>query len=185
MISILYQIFSKVLFKYQCYMQNIEINYIEHICGFIYLRNKGKAKFGNEIKINAGSRCNRISGETKCAFIIKENGVLIIGNNVGISNSTIVCTKKITIEDNVLIGSNCKIWDTQFHNLDYDVRINGQDTPKQEEITIEEGAFIGYGTIILPGVRVGNKAIIGAGSVVTKSIPPNEVWAGNPAKKIR
>ena len=155
-----------------------------HMCGFIYIRNRGKMVIGDNIRLNAGSRCNRISAETKCAFLVKESGSLIIGDNVGLSNSTIVCSNKITIGDNVMIGANCKIWDTYFHNMDYKARVFGSDEPIKKAIVIDEGVFVGYGSIIMPGVRIGERSIIGAGSVVTKSIPPNEVWAGNPAKKI-
>lgn len=185
MLSKIYHNFSKLVFRVQCFRQNVDLGTIKHLCGFIYIRNKGVAIFGNNIQINAGSRCNRISAETKCAFIVKEAALLTIGNNVGISNSTIVCTHKIEIQDNVLIGANCKVWDTQFHNLDYEIRVNGDDKPKKAEVVIEEGAFIGYGTVILPGVRIGKRAIVGAGSVVSKDVPSFEVWAGNPLKKIR
>jgi len=185
MLSILYHFISKKIFQFSCFRQKVKIGSIGHLCGFIYIRNKGDMVIGDNIKINSGSRCNRISAETKSAIIVREFASLIIGNNVGLSNSTIVCSDKVTINDNVMIGANCKIWDTYFHNMDYTDRVFGNDKPKKEEIFIEEGVFIGYGSIILPGVRIGEKSIIGAGSVVTKSIPPNEVWAGNPAKKIR
>jgi acetyltransferase-like isoleucine patch superfamily enzyme len=52
-------------------------------------------------------------------------------------------------------------------------------------VTIEDGAFIGGDVIILKGVVIGENSVIGAGSVVAKSVPPGEIWAGNPAKFIR
>jgi acetyltransferase-like isoleucine patch superfamily enzyme len=52
-------------------------------------------------------------------------------------------------------------------------------------IIIEDWAWIGAGTIVLPGIHIGKGAIVGAGSVVTRSVPAFEIWAGNPAKKIR
>lgn len=52
-------------------------------------------------------------------------------------------------------------------------------------MVIEENAFIGAHSILLKGVRIGRNSIIGAGSVVTKSVPPNQIWGGNPAKYIR
>ena len=56
---------------------------------------------------------------------------------------------------------------------------------KTAPISIEKDAFIGGGTIILKGVRIGEESVVGAGSVVTKSIPAKEIWADNPAKFIR
>ena len=110
----------------------------------------------------------------------------MIGSNVGISNSTIVCYENIKIEDNVLVGADVKIYDTDFHSLNVDKRGNGEkDIPVCKPILIKRGAFIGAHSIILKGVSIGENSIVGAGSVVTKHIPNNEIWAGNPAKFIR
>ena len=56
---------------------------------------------------------------------------------------------------------------------------------KAKPVIIKDGAFIGTDCIILKGVTIGEKSVIGAGSVVTKSVPDGEIWAGNPAKFIR
>ena len=66
------------------------------------------------------------------------------------------------------------------------MRISQNDTDiKSAPVLIKEGAFIGAHSIILKGVTIGKHSIIGAGSVVTKSIPDGEIWAGNPARFIR
>ena len=68
--------------------------------------------------------------------------------------------------------------------MDFEKRINeagGETKP----VIIKDGAFIGADGIILKGVTIGKKSVIGAGSVVTKSVPDGEIWAGNPAKFIR
>ena len=78
-----------------------------------------------------------------------------------------------------------KIWDTDFHSLDYEDRINEDRYIKSKPIRVCEGAFIGACSIILKGVTIGRHSIIGAGSVVTKDVPDGEIWAGNPAQFIR
>lgn len=85
-----------------------------------------------------------------------------------------------------MIGGNCKIYDTDFHSIDYTNRMKKPDpTVKCEPVHIKQGAFIGACAVILKGVTIGEKSVVGAGSVVTKSIPDGEIWAGNPAKFIR
>jgi len=120
--------------------------------------------------------------------VVRKNAQLIIGSNVGMSGTTIVCHKGITIGSNVKIGGNVCIYDTDFHSLDSNMRRNYQnDNEKtiQEDITIADDVFVGAHTSILKGVSVGENSIIGACSVVTKNIPANEIWAGNPARFIR
>ncbi|MDA3779217.1 MAG: acyltransferase [Bacteroidales bacterium] len=149
------------------------------------IRNYGVIEIGDKLNLNSGKKYNPIGGDTLTRLIVEKNGMLKIGNNVGVSNSTIYCVNSITIEDNVLIGGSCKLWDSDFHSLNPTIRGTNKDIPISKPIVIKKNAFIGSNSIILKGVYIGENSIIGAGSVITKNVPSNEIWAGNPAKYIR
>jgi acetyltransferase-like isoleucine patch superfamily enzyme len=157
-----------------------------HINGIIFISNSGRIIFGNNIKINSSKYKNIIGGDQRSSLIVKKGALLKLGDNVRISNSAIYCADRIEIGDNVMIGGSTKIWDTDFHPLDPVERTkNPNEGFKTKPVIIGNNVFIGGFTIILKGVNIGNGAIIGAGSVVSKDIPQGEIWAGNPAKFIR
>jgi len=157
-----------------------------HINGLIFVRNKGKISIGQNFSANSSKYANPIGGDSILRLVVRDKGHLLIHNNVGISNSTIVCWKRIEIGNYVFIGGDCKIWDTDFHSTDpVDRRHKDNANVKTGSVMIEDYAFIGGGSIILKGVRIGKNSVVAAGSVVTKSIPDNEIWGGNPAKYIR
>lgn len=156
------------------------------INGLIRIRGKGKLMLGKNVKINSGMVHNPVGIANKCSFYIAPKATITIGDNVGISNSLLYARNSILIEQDVLIGGGCQLLDNDFHSLDYYERIeNVKGLIKTKPITIRRGAFIGANSIILKGVSIGNKSIVGAGSVVTSSIPANQIWAGNPAKFIK
>lgn len=141
---------------------------------------------GNNFGCNSGLKYNPIGGDLCTIIRTIDNGTIKIGNNVGMSNATLVARENITIEDDVLLGGGVKMYDNDFHSLDYETRVyRPYDDIKSKPIKIYKGAFIGAGSYILKGVTIGEKSIVGAGSVVAKDIPPGEIWAGNPAKFIR
>lgn len=159
-------------------------NYL--INGRIEIRNFGKIVVGSNFIANSGKMHNPIGGDTCLRLITLKNGLLEIGENVGISNSTIVCWENVKIDDYVFIGGSCKIWDTDFHSIDPEERrLLGDRKTNTSPIHIKKYAFIGGNTIILKGVTIGERSIVAAGSVVTKDIPDNEIWGGNPAKFIK
>jgi acetyltransferase-like isoleucine patch superfamily enzyme len=138
--------------------------------------------------MNNGLLNNKIGRQQPCFFVIAKNAELIIKDNVGISGTAIICWNRIEIGDNVRIGGGTVIYDTDFHSLDYRDRIpcpEIQENVKTSPVLIERNVFIGAHCTILKGVAIGENAIIGACSVVTKDIPANQIWAGNPAKFIR
>lgn len=157
------------------------------IKGIIYCHGKGRIKFGENVRINSSYSSNPIGGSEKTTLTaILPSSEIDIGNHVGISNSTVIARDKVTIEDNVLIGGDCRIYDNDFHSLDYDERIgNKSETIKSSPVLIQEGAFIGAHSIILKGSIIGRHSIVGAGSVVSGRIPPNEIWGGVPAHFIK
>ncbi|WP_320019047.1 sugar O-acetyltransferase [Labilibaculum manganireducens] len=119
---------------------------------------------------------------------------IFVGSNVIINiNCTFVDCNKIEIGNNVLIASNVQIY-TATHSTDVNERLVTDWDPGTElpffrtyalPVKIEDNVWIGGGVIILPGVTIGKNSVIGAGSVVTKSIPENCVAVGNPCKIIR
>ena len=147
---------------------------------------RSKVEFGKGMRINSGHQVNPFGGHRKMVVNVNKGGHLTIGNNVGMSSSTLVCTDSIVIEDHVLIGGGCQIFDSNFHPLKLEDRLNNKSSKvKSKGVTIAEGAFIGGGAFIGKGVRIGKNAIVGAGSVVYRSIPDNEIWSGNPAQFVK
>ena len=184
--NIFIKLIYKILNQISIYRENISIESYR-IKSIIKIYNQGNILIAKNFKANSGENHNPIGGDTILRLIWYKNATLRIGNNVGISNTTIVCTKGIVIEDNVLIGGGCKIWDTDFHSLDFKIRGTKDDdvNAKNEYILIKNNAFICGGTSILKGVTIGERVIIAANSVVTKSVPNGEIWGGNPAKFIK
>ena len=153
--------------------------------GKIYVINDdGEISIGNGVRMNSGDWTTAIGSGHRIWIQVKRNAKLKIGDHVGISNAAIVCMKEIIIEDNVLLGSGCRIYDTDFHGIAGEDRLNEAKIVKKP-ILISRNAFIGSDVTILKGVMIGEGSVVGAGSVVTKDIPPNQIWAGNPARFVK
>lgn len=142
---------------------------------------------GNNLYIRSCGKYTDTAENRRCKFIVGKDAFLKIGSNVGITASTIVCKKSVVIGDNVLIGGGCFIFDTNFHPIKSEERINpltcnnGENKP----VIIGDNVFLGYSCIICKGVTIGENAVIAVGSVVVNDVPANEVWGGNPARFIK
>jgi len=129
-----------------------------------------------------------------CSFAIAENGTCTIGDFTLLNGALIMAEDKIDIGSHCLISWNVGIADSDFHPLEPAQRlIDAQalapffkDRParpklKTAPVRIADNVWVGMNAVILKGVTIGENSIVAAGSVVTKSIPPNTVVAGNPA----
>jgi acetyltransferase-like isoleucine patch superfamily enzyme len=133
----------------------------------------------------------------------RDQGEIRIGNNTFIGGSTLICARKIEIGDDVLISWGCTIIDNDAHATSWEHRKNDvadwrrgimDGNPGQHKdwshvamapIRIGDKAWIGFNSIILKGVTIGEGAVVGAGSVVTTDVPPYSVVAGNPARIVK
>ena len=120
-----------------------------------------------------------------CHIIVPQN--MTIGDNSSISSyTTIYATFTVTIGKNRLISSNCGISSYNHITSSFDRHSAvAEDHLYSAPVFIEDNVWIGMNACILPGVTIGVNSIIGSGSVVTKCVPPNEIWAGNPARFIK
>ncbi len=126
-----------------------------------------------------------IGDNTKIGTFVEVQKGVIIGKNCKISSHTFIC-EGVTIEDEVFVGHN-----VTFINDLYPRATNDDGNLQTDEhwdtisTLVKKGASIGSSATILCGITIGEKAIIGAGSVVTKDVPDNSIVRGNPAKIIR
>lgn len=153
---------------------------------FIFRFPKASISIGSDCIIRSNFWSNLLGLYQRTIIIAKQEGCIRIGNDVGISGSTLYAWNRISVGDHTRIGANCKILDSDLHPLDMDDRnADNFDAVKTAPVSIGPSCFIGCNCLILKGVTIGEGAVIGAGSVVTKDIPPFAVAAGNPAKVIR
>jgi acetyltransferase-like isoleucine patch superfamily enzyme len=142
-------------------------------------------EIGKSVRLNSGYARNPVGGSQRLSLSTSSGAVLKIGERAAISNTSIVCWNEILIEKDVFIGGGCGIYDTDFHPINSIERLNlSYNDINTARIIIKKESFIGAHCIILKGVSIGEGAVIGAGSVVSRNIPDYEIWAGNPIHRI-
>lgn len=154
---------------------------------FFYVARGAEVIIGKNLRIINSPKVNSLCTKITSIWVGK-NAKLTIGDNVGMSSITLCITNSIKIGNNVNFGAGCMVFDTDFHSLDYLNRRaedNDADNTKSAPVIIDNDAFIGANSMILKGVHIGCRSIVGAGSVVVKNIPDDCVVAGNPARIIR
>lgn len=179
LIKLLYAICSPIstmLLK----VNGIIINGFLYTSGFphIFRGKKSKMIFGRNVRMLNLPWMNSIGLNHRCTITTQENAYLVVGDYVGMSGASIWCFKNIEIDSNVRIGANVLITDGDAH----------LDDPRAGEVRpvhICKNVWLGMNVTVLKGVTIGENSLIGAGSIVTKSIPANVVAAGNPCKVIR
>lgn len=155
-----------------------------------YLQKDASASItiGNNLTFTSGEAFNPLCRNIRGCIYAENNAKIHIGNDVGISSACIWAKKSISIGNHVKIGGDCILIDTDAHSLDYAIRrapnIDSKNAHSRP-IVIEDDVLIGTRCIILKGVTIGARSVIGAGSVVTKSIPADCIAAGNPCKVIK
>jgi acetyltransferase-like isoleucine patch superfamily enzyme len=146
-----------------------------------------------ESEIIIGSHCrfdstkfkNLIGVNKRCIIAtLLPNAKLEIGNLNGFSGVRIGCAENISIGNDCLVGANVTITDSDWHAIDPQERHN-EYAQKTQPVKIGNNVFIGLNSIILKGSEIGDNSVIGAGSVVSGTIPPNVIAAGNPCKIIK
>ena len=126
-----------------------------------------------------------VGDNTKIGAFVEVQKNATIGKNCKISSHTFVC-EGVTIEDDAFIGHSVTfINDSYPRSTTGNGQMQTEADWKVERTVVKKGASIGSGSTILANVVIGEKAIVGAGSVVTKDVPPNAIVAGNPAKVLR
>mgnify|MGYP001110331524 CR=1 FL=1 len=151
-----------------------------------YLSIADDVKLGENVKLSKFINlygCS-IGDNTKIGAFVEIQKNATVGKNCKISSHTFIC-EGVTIEDNVFVGHGVTfINDTYPHATNPDGTLQTKKDWQVEPTLIKKGASIGSGSTILSNLTIGHNAIIGAGSVVTKDVPPNTIVAGNPARVI-
>lgn len=113
------------------------------------------------------------------------SAVLRIGAGSGLTGATVVAEERVEIGARVFVGANATIADTDFHPLDPETRRATPSAGRHSPVVIGDDVFIGMNALILKGVTIGHGAVVGAGSVVTRDVPPLAIVSGNPAVLVR
>lgn len=153
-----------------------------------YIREHAQICGGKRIKLGTHTRIFPYS-RIQCFEFISGKQLspkLTIGDNVLMGrNTTILCANEVTIGDNTMFASYCFVSD-ENHGIDLSTGVRYEcQSIELSSVHIGNNCWIGEKAIILPGVSIGDNSIIGAGSVVTKSIPKDSIAVGNPAKVIK
>lgn len=155
----------------------------------VQVRHRGSITIGNQVTIRSRFRSNLVGMTGATVFHCIREGRISIGNDSGCSSTVFSSRSSITVGKNVNLGGNVRIYDHDFHALDYRARRDPiQDVlhTRSAPVVIGDDVFIGANAIILKGVNVGDRCVIGAGSVVSlKEIPPDSLVAGNPARVVK
>jgi acetyltransferase-like isoleucine patch superfamily enzyme len=140
-----------------------------------------------DIRIRIGDDCTMNAISSFVSTSVGKNPVLEIGNKTYLGHRVSISVgSKVTIGSHVLIANEVFIADNPGHPLDAARRrVQGVEPDQIRPVTIGDDVWIGHGCKIMPGVTIGEGAVVGAGSIVTRDVPPFTLVAGIPAKAVR
>jgi acetyltransferase-like isoleucine patch superfamily enzyme len=144
-------------------------------------------KLGKDVRIFGFTNLYgcEIGNEVKIGTFVEIQKGARIGNCCKISSHTFIC-EGVVLEDDVFVGHNVTFTNDRYPRAtNGDGKLQTDSDWKCVPTTVKRGASIGSGATLLCGITIGERAVIGAGSVVTKDVPPSAVVAGNPARVIR
>jgi acetyltransferase-like isoleucine patch superfamily enzyme len=143
-------------------------------------------KLGRDVKLSKFINLYgcEIGDETKIGAFVEVQKNVRIGTRCKISSHTFIC-EGVTIEDDVFIGHGVTFINDAYPRASVNGRLQTEADWKVDRTFVKKGASIGSGATVLCKTTIGENAIIGAGSVVTKDVPANSIVAGNPAKFLR
>jgi len=142
---------------------------------------RGSPAVENAGRMTFGDRVRLVSTVARLELVTLPGGHLEIGDNVFVNYGTsLVASSHVKIGDDCLIGAHVTVMDTDYHRVE-DKAWDTTGVP----IVIEDRVWLGNRAMVLKGVRIGHDSVVGAGSVVTKDVPPRTLVAGVPAKVVR
>jgi acetyltransferase-like isoleucine patch superfamily enzyme len=144
-------------------------------------------KLGKDVKLSKFINLYgcEVGDDTKIGAFVEIQKNATVGKNCKISSHSFIC-EGVSIEDGVFIGHSVTFINDSYPRATTEGgQLQTESDWKVERTVIKKGASVGSGSTILANVTVGENAIVGAGSVVTKDVPPNAIVAGNPAKVLR
>jgi acetyltransferase-like isoleucine patch superfamily enzyme len=152
-----------------------------------YLSIAPTVKLGRDVKLSKFINLYgcEIGDETKIGAFVEIQKNAKIGNRCKISSHTFIC-EGVTVEDNVFIGHGVIFINDSYPRAT--TAEGGLQTERDwrvEKTVVKKGASVGSGCTVLANITIGENALVGAGSVVTKDVPPDTIVAGNPARVLR
>lgn len=150
---------------------------------YLYRSPESRIAIGERVTLNSALRSNPIGCSRPVSLRTTRAGAeIILGERVGLSGTSICAAASVVIGEGTFVGADTIIVDNDFHapagEFDW-----GPETPENPKpVRIGRGAFIGARCIILKGVTIGDRAVVGAGAVVTRDVPAGCLAAGNPAR---
>jgi acetyltransferase-like isoleucine patch superfamily enzyme len=179
-----------ILLKWK-YKSKFKSNGVVRVLGklpVLKLPGVSKIVLGSKVVLNSDFKKSNTALTYRCTLVCGFNGVIEIGDNTMLNGVSITAYQKVLIGRNCQISSSTLIADTDFHPLSSKAREKqllgykiDHDEVKTQEVIIGNNVWIGWGSTILKGVRIGDNSVIAAGSVVLSDIPSNVLAAGNPA----
>lgn len=148
---------------------------------YCYINNQGRISIGSNVIINSEPDGSIFRVALSTYFKASK---IVIGDNCKINGAVIHCNESVTLDQNCWIAPGTILCDNDSHrvSIDHNEKL---ETPRSAPITLESNVWIGMNCIVLKGVTIGENSIVAAGSIVTRSLPANGLYGGNPAKLIR